>query len=239
MLKPMTIHHRLCLASITCLVIISAATAGAMSIRFLPWDDQIAARKIGFSNGTDVAEIQDLHPDKRSKGFTWEGGEVPPAVVAMDRTSPDGKVVNEPLKLPAGIQAPLVLLLPDNTKPSGIRCFVIEDATGGFGWGNLRFLNATGKELLVRHENTVKKLPGTWKPVDFSPGGSRRNIGVQFAAPDDLTAILFSSVWEHDPDVRKLVIVVPGADASTGALDIKIIPENRRSVAQPTASSTP
>ncbi|MFZ9935576.1 MAG: hypothetical protein ACO3JG_00800 [Luteolibacter sp.] len=226
-------------ALITCLLLVTASAAVAIPIRFLPWDDQVASRKIGFSTGEEVVEIPDLHPHKRSKAFAWEVGKTGPAIIDMDRTNPGGEAASEPLKLPAGIKEPLVLILPDNGRPSGLRCFVIEDAAGAFGWGNMRFLNVTGRELLVKLEKTVKSLPVVCKPVDFVPGGGSRNIGIQIAARDDLTAILYSSVWEHHPDVRKLVIVLPGADASTGALDVKVIPEDRRSAAPATASSSP
>jgi hypothetical protein len=203
----------------------------AAPIRFLAWDDTIAARKIGFSNGTEVAELQNLHPHKRSKTINWTSGEVPPALVALDRTSPDGKPVTAPVKFTPDLKSPLVLILPDSAHPSGLRCFVIEDGAGSFGWGTFRFINATGKELLVRNDKVTKSLPATWKEVDLNPGGGMRNMGIQLAARDNLTAILYSAVWEYDPEVRKLIIIVPGTDAQSGAVSLKIIPEDRRSVA--------
>jgi hypothetical protein len=212
--------------------ILAAFTAlHAAPIKFLAWDDTIAARKIGFSNGTEVAELQDLHPHKRSKTLNWPGGEIPPALVALDRTGADGKPVTAPLKLTPDLKSPLVLILPDPAHPSGLRCFVIEDGSGSFGWGTFRFINATGKELLVRNDKVTKSLPETWKAVDLNPGGQVRNMGIQLAARDNLTAILYSAVWEYDPDVRKLIIIVPGTDAQSGAVNLKIIPEDRRSVA--------
>lgn len=214
----------------------------AAPIKFLPWDDAIAARKIAFSDGTDVTEIKDLHPHKRTNTMKWTVGEVPPVLVALDRTSADGKPVTAPIKFTAGMTSPLVLILPDPAAPSGLRCFVIEDSSSRFGWGTLRFINATGRDLLVREDKTITPLPKTWKAVDLSPGGQKRNIGIQMASPADLKAVLYSAVWEHDPDVRKLIIVVPGTDAGSGAVDLKIIPEDRRSAAAPapaTASQAP
>jgi hypothetical protein len=58
-----------------------------------------------------------------------------------------------------------------------------------------------------------------------------RNIGIQMASRADLKSVLYSAVWEHDPDVRKLIIVVPGTDAQSGSLNLKIIPEDRRALA--------
>jgi hypothetical protein len=213
-----------------CLVA-SLVTLQAASIRFLPWDDAIAARKIGFFNGKEVAGIQNLHPDKRTQTVTWSGGAVPPQLIALDRTSADGKPVAVALKIQAGMENPLVLILPDAAHPSGLRCFVIDDSSGNFSWGTFRFINATGKELLVRNDKVTKSLPEAWKPVDLNPGGAARNMGIQLAARDNLTAILYSAVWEYEPDVRKLIIIVPGTDAQSGAVNLKIIPEDRRSVA--------
>lgn len=209
----------------------------AAPIRFLPWDDSVAARKLGLLGAQGVAEIKDLHPDKRTPLMDGTAGETPLQIVALDRTSPDGKPVTVEVKSIAGMKAPLVLILPDPKHPSGLRSFVIEDNATTFRWGSIRFLNATGRALLVRQDKLVKALPETWTPVDVDPGGAARNIGIQMAASDKLTDILFSAVWEHHPDVRKLVFIVPGATAGTGALDLKIIPEDRRAIA-PAASPT-
>lgn len=220
------------------LLFAALAPLHAMSIRFLPWDEGIAARKLGFMTGTEVAGLQDLHPDKRSKTVTWAGGETPPALVALDRTAPDGKPVMIPLKLSAALKSPLVLILPDPKHATGLRCFIVEDGSGSFNWGTLRFINATGTELLVRKDKEVKALPKTWKPVDFKPGGGKRNIGIQMVTRENTDAVIYSAVWEHDPDVRKLVIVVPGTSADQGLVDLKIIPEDRRSAA-PVAAQAP
>ena len=53
-------------------------------------------------------------------------------------------------------------------------------------------------------------------------------MGVQLVASDDHDSILYSAIWEHDPEVRKLAIIIPGADVRTGAIEFKIIPEDRR-----------
>lgn len=230
------------LLSATLYLFISLLSVDAASIRFLPWDNDVAARKIGFFNGVDVAEIQNLHPDKRSKPVSWTGSEVPPQLVAMDRNDPEGKPLGVPLKITAGMEKPLVIILPDPSQPSGLRCYVIDDGAGKFGWGVFRFINATGKELLIRNDKVTKALPKTWNPVDLDPGGAARNMGIQMAARDNLAAVLYSAVWEYDPNVRKLIIVVPGVDVDGGAVNLKIIPEDRRSAGTPapvTAAETP
>jgi len=220
------------LFAVALLGILTAFTSlHATPIKFLPWDDTIAARKIAFSDGKEVVELQELHPHKRSKPVNWTSGEVPPVLVALDRTGADGKPVTVPIKITADLKSPLVLILPDPKQPSGLRSFVFEDSAGSFSWGTFRFINATGKELLVRNDKVTKSLPDTWMAVDLNPGGSARNMGIQLAARDNLTAILYSAVWEYEPDVRKLIIIVPGTDAQSGVVNLKIIPEDRRSVA--------
>lgn len=213
------------------------SSLAAAPIRFLPWDDVTATRKVGLQSAKGVTEITDLHPDRRTAPVDGTAGETPLQLVALDRTSPDGKPVMVELKSITGMQAPLVLILPDPKHPTGLRPFVIEDNTSSFGWGTIRFINATGKALLIRQDQVVKALPEAWTPVDVDPGGAARNMSVQMVARDNLKAILYSAVWEHSPDVRKLVFVLPGADVRTGAVDFKVIPEDRRIIAAAAAAA--
>ena len=227
----MSIPRHLPLAAFFTGVFAAFASLHAAPVRFLAWDDAIAARKIAFGAGAEVIGLESLHSQKRSKPVNWAGGEIPPVLVALDRTSPDGKPVTAPIKLTPDLKSPLVLILPDAVHPTGLRCFVIEDSSENFGWGTFRFINATGKELLVRNDKVTKSLPESWKAVDLNPGGEARNMGLQLAARDNLNAILYSAVWEYDPAVRKLIFIVPGTDVQSGALSLKIIPEDRRSQA--------
>lgn len=208
----------------------------AVTVKFLAWDDAIAKREISFLNDTEMTEIEGLHPHRRSRAVTWKGGEIPPVLVALDRQAEDGKPVIIPLNFTAGLKSPLVVIVPNANHPTGLRCFVIEDASESFAWGTLRFINATGKEILVRIDKEVRALPETWKTIDSKPGGGKRNIPIQMASRTDLEMVLYSSVWEHDPEVRKLIIVVPGSSVDGGPIDLKIIPEDRRSVVAPAES---
>ena len=227
----MPLRHRRPFAAILLGMLALHGALLAVPIRFLAWDDSVAARKIGFQNIKGVSELQDLHPSKRSATLEGTAGESPLQLIALDRPGPEGKPATLEIKAPAGIQSPLVLILPDAKHLTGLRLFVIEDNSSNFGWGTVRFINATGKALLIRQDKTIKALPDTWTPVDVDPGGKARNMGMQLVARDDLKAILYSAVWEHDPDVRKLVFVVPGTDVRTGAVEFKIIPENRHAPA--------
>jgi hypothetical protein len=235
-LKP---HHFLVFLFLALLSL--QGTLFALPVRFLAWDDAVATRKIAVQNGTTVTPVADLHPNKRTDALDGGAAGSPLQLVALDRDSKDGKPVAVDIKLAAGIQKPLVLILPDPKHPTGLRPFVIDDDASNFGWGTIRFINATGKELLVRHDKTIKPLPAAWTPVDIAPGGEARNTGVQVVTRQDTKSILYSAVWEHDPEIRKLVFVVPGREVRTGVVEFKIIPEDRRTLAPvaPAATGAP
>ncbi|WP_367874661.1 hypothetical protein [Luteolibacter sp. Populi] len=208
----------------------------AVPMRFLAWDQAVGARKLAVQSGSQQVALKDLHPHKRTDPVAVTTGETPPLLVATDKTSPDGKPVTVEIKMAADIQSPLVLLIPDPKHPTGIRPFVIEDNVANFKWGTMRLLNATGKVLVMRFEKTVVPLPASWTPVDVALGGEGRNVGVEAIAKDDPKSMLYSAVWEHDMSLRKLVIIVPDTDGPPGAVDFKVIPENRRAVEAAAAS---
>ena len=220
-------HHRR--PFVLCLLVLFTlnAWAGAVPIRFLAWDQAVAARKIGIQKGKDVTELKDLHPFKRTKPVDVSAGKGPLQLVALDRKGEDGKPLTVDIKAAPGLLMPLVLILPDANLPSGLRTFVVEDNTDKFPWGCIRFINATVQPLLVTFEKSLTPLAASWTPVDVAPGGQARNLGVEVAAQANPQELLYSAIWEHNPDVRKLVFIVRGADARTGAIDFKIIPENR------------
>ena len=201
----------------------------AAPYRFLSWDESITARKLGVKRGEEIVELKDLHHLKRS-GSVNVPGDAPAILIALDKKDPEGKPVGIEMKLPAGVNTPLVIILPDNTHPTGVRPFVIEDNVGRFRWGTIRMLNATGKPVMTKVDKKVAELPPAWSPVDIDPGGDMRNMGIQAAYKDAPTKILYSAVWEHNPDVRELVIVLRGTDKRMGEIEFKIIPENRKIV---------
>lgn len=213
--------------------------ASAVPLKFLPWDDAVAARKMALQDASGVKELTELHPGKRSKAFEGKAGEAPLQLVALDRKTPDGKAVSVDIKLAADMKSPLVLIVPDPKHATGLRTFVIEDNAGAFAWGTMRMINATGKVLMIRVDKSISPLPNSWNPVDVKPGGDARNVSVQVAAKDNPKAILYSAVWEHDPNLRKLAFILPGSDDRTGAIEFKIIPEDKRVAAQPAPAARP
>lgn len=200
----------------------------AQSIRFIPLNDEIAAAKIGVHDAKGTTSIKDLNSQKRSIPYKCKPGKTPIELVAMDRLDAAGKPAAVEIALPATVKVPLVLILPDAQHPSGLRTITIEDSNTGFPWGCLRFLNVTGGKLMIRYSTEVKPLPDGNTPTDIIPGGDARNMGVQFFKEEEPEKILYSGVWEHDPNIRKLIVITPGADPSVKALDLQVLPEDKR-----------
>ena len=202
----------------------------AVPIRFLPWDAEIAARKVAFKSGKDLIPLDGLTPYKRSKATNATIGEIPLELVATDRKSADGKPVAIVIPLTAGNQLPLILILPDPNHPTGLKPFVIEDDASKFPWGTARFINASGRSLMVGYDKAVAALPAAWTPVDLAATGPARNVPVRIALREDPKNLLYSAVWEHDPEVRNLAFVIGSKDESTGSIQFKILPEDRRTL---------
>lgn len=235
----MSLSSRVPFAAVLCSAFFALpGLLAAAPLRFLPWDDAMASRKLAVLAGTSQVELKGLHPHKRSDVFNVSGtAEVPPQLVATDKTDANGKPATAPITIPADCERPLVLIVPDPKHASGVRTFVIEDSAGRFPWGTLRMINATGKPLLTEIEKKVTQLPPSWNPVDIKPGGAGRNVGVQAAFKDDPKTILYTAVWEFDPDLRKLIFVLPSLDPKVPGLEFKIIPENRKVVAMEEAAA--
>jgi hypothetical protein len=108
-----------------------------------------------------------------------------------------------------------------------LRTITIEDSNDGFPWGCLRFLNITGGALMLRCGTEVKPLPDGNTPTDILPGGDARNIGIQFFKEEEPEKILYSGVWEHDPDIRKLIVIRTEADPAIKEPGLLVIPEEK------------
>lgn len=202
----------------------------AIPPRILAWDDEVAARKLAIASSTDVIEIENMHPSKRTKSMKLKGA-APFFIRALDKNAAaDGKPVQVELAIPPTMKSPLILLMPDTTHPTGIRPMVIEDSTEGFNWGTFRFLNVTPKELVVQIEEKAVRVPSGWQPVDVNLGGETRGIGARIALAEAIQKPLYSAVWEYDKNARTLCILVPGTDARTSPVGLKAIPEDKISL---------
>lgn len=202
--------------------------AEAVPMRFLPLGEKLADRKIGLQDGKGITELNDLNPKKRSKSYACSNGDAPPVLVALDRERPGGKPSGVDIILTAEMKAPLVLILEDEDHPSGMRTMVIEDSEEGFTWGTLRFVNTTDMALMIRSGEETIAIPESFATIDIAPGGQPRNIGVQLYSPEDPESVLYSAVWEHNPNLRKLIFIIPPADPATKELKLEIIPQDER-----------
>lgn len=201
--------------------------AEAISLRFLPLNEEVAGRKIGIQDGERLIELKDLNPKKRSKAYTWTSSK-PSALVALDRERPNGKPAGVEIPSATDIESPLVLILPDPDNASGIRAIVIDDSEKGFPWGTLRFVNTSNKPLMIRCEKETKPIAEAMGSIDITPGGEARNIGVQLSSETAPETALYSAVWEHEPNLRKLILIVPASDSNSKELTLEIIPQDKR-----------
>ena len=202
----------------------------AVDVRFLAWDQDIAARQVAVADGEKQTEIKDLHPLQRTEAIGTPAAEGIVTVRSLDKKSPEGKPLALQVKIGTSMSKPLILLLPDPKAPTGLRGFAIEDDSTSFPWGSFRVLNATGKTMYMGFGTQRKQLPAGWQPVDVKPAAIQP-APVWFAATNSPQNPLYSSVWTPDADIRRLVIVVPGTEARLGPLALKVIPEDRKSLA--------
>lgn len=214
-----------------CLLSALGNHATAIPVRVLAWDGEIAARKLSISGAKGVSEIKDMHPFSRTKTIQVTAGETPPMLLAIDKPDEKGNPAASKIIIAAGMKSPLLILLPDEKSATGIRPLVIEDDISGFRWGTIRFINATGKELVFKWDKKFAAIPATWKPTDVSPGGSTRSMGVELFLKEKPDRPLYSAVWEHREEFRKLIFIVPSEDSRLGSVAFKTISEDRRVIA--------
>jgi hypothetical protein len=217
---------RRCLAA---LFLGHALAAAAPPVRVLAWDQETAARELALVSGESVVPIAGMHPEKRTATFRLKG-DGPLLLRALDRKTPEGKPVERACVIPESVTRPLLVLMPDKSDPTGLRVFVFNDDPAGFRWGSYRFLNATPKELVVQLEKKAVKVPAGWKPVDLDLGGETRGVGARVALADQIEKPIYSAVWEYDTGIRTICFIVPSTDPRLGVLNMKAIPEDKRTL---------
>ena len=202
------------------------ASAVANEVRILAWDDSVAARPLAWVQAEKQIEISGLHPLRRSKSYTLTGSDAPVVIRALDRMQGDEKTAAElRCTVDPSFRRPLLILLPDPVASSGLRGLVIEDDISSFGWGDIRFVNASGQDVVVQVERKAARVPAGWKPVDIRPGGLSRNVGIRIAFAGTIETPAYTSVWDHRDDARSLIFVLSGGGGRLGSLVVKAIPE--------------
>ena len=200
----------------------------AIDVRFVPLNGEIAARMMGVRDDKELLTLKGLDAMKRSAPLACAVGEQPLQLVALDREDDAGKPASVAIAITPALKAPLVLILPDTEHPTGLRTIAIEDSEDAFQWGCLLFVNTSGGPLTLQIDKEKKTLPEDRTPVLIQPGGAMRNMGVQLYKEEAADDVLYSAVWEHDPDFRKMIVIVPPRNPKASAFDLVIIPQDRR-----------
>ncbi|MGL4399828.1 MAG: hypothetical protein ACRCXD_08160 [Luteolibacter sp.] len=206
----------------------ACASLIAAPVRFVPMTREIAACKITVKDSKGTTNLKNLSPQTPSGPYQLKVDETPLELTTPDIKDADGKSASLEIPLPADQKSALILLLSDPQHPSGIRAICLDDSTAGFTWGTLRFLNLTAAPLTLRLGEDRKPLPEDHTPVDFPAPAEAQNIGVQLYKETAPAKILYSAVWEHDPNFRKWVVITPGVDPAIRAVDVQILPEDKR-----------
>ncbi|MGJ8642494.1 MAG: hypothetical protein ACSHX9_03725 [Luteolibacter sp.] len=206
------------------------ALASAVPVRFLAWDGDVSSRKIAVAWGNETVEIDYMHPSQRTDKIDVAAGAESLRIVAMDKKDEEGEFLSIPLKLEDGMKNPLILLMPDEEAPTGLRLIALEDDVNTFRWGTIHLVNASEQELDFIHEKEEIKLAVSWSPVVVAPGGESRKIGVSVFQPEKRDRPIYSGVWQHREDLRQLVFIVSSKDQLRGPVGFKFITENRLAV---------
>lgn len=214
----------------TFLLWVALATGPLMAAsppRLLAWDDQIAGRKLAIVAGEALVELKGLSSLRRTPPVVTKGAG-PYKIRALDKPAgANGKPVELACAVPEKISKPLIILLPDEKHPTGLRVIIVEDDPAGFRWGSYRFLNATPKELVVQLEQKAIRVPAGWKTVDLDLGGETRGIGARIALSESIEQPLYTAVWEYNTNIRTLCFLVPGDDPRLSPVAFKAIPEDK------------
>lgn len=210
------------------LLLLACAPASALPLRVLAWDQEIAGRDLAVGTTEKSLKIGYMHPHSRTEPLHVPRENL--RLEVRDRANAEGEVPLIPLKIPAGIRRPLLLLLPSKNAKTGLQTRILEDHDGTFRWGTIRLLNLTSRPLVFRWEKKGLLLPEKFQAVEVSPGGSRRNMEVMLYLKDNLKQPLYSAVWEHRDDLRQLVFVVPNPDPSSGPVAVKFVSEHQNDV---------
>lgn len=208
------------------LVLLCTVTAHAVNVRFLAWDDSVAAKKISIVRGDKGDLIRDLHPLKRTGNYPG-GDEKNPMKLRLDgRKNPDGTPADLEVKL-EGIAKPLVLVIANDKAPSGLASVVINDDESNFKWGSYQIFNATPGDIALVVDKVAVKIPTGWKPVPITPKGTNKAASIEMRTYKDPSKVVYSAVWPAEPDARLLIILSPSTDARLGPISTKTVPETK------------
>lgn len=209
------------------LLFFGCLSASAVPLKFLAWDESVAARKLSVAYGKKSIDIGYMHPSARTDPLAVPADAENLRLVTRDRTDEKGRLLFVPLRIPAGVKKPLFLLMPDKKTKTGLRVLVFNDDPARFRWGTIRLLNFTGRPLVLRWGKKTVHLPNTTRPMTIAPGGKTRNVEVQLYLKDNSKRPLYSALWEYRADMRQIVFAVPNSDPALGPVAFKFISEHK------------
>ncbi len=203
-----------------------------IEVRFLAWDSEIAARRLTVQIEDNPTRIEGLHHLRRSRKIVLPppdpDAETPLISIAEEQPGSIDPPEVLPLDLPSSIRRPLVLILPADNQPLGLRLLVIEDDTDDFQWGSFRIFNTSRKELFLATRDQQVELPPGWEPTDFKlSGASNESVLIALEDANEGFKIIYSSIWIADPETRRIILIVPSTDSRLGAVSLRVIPEFR------------
>ena len=201
-----------------------------INFRCLAWDQTVMEKKFVFLSGSRAKAISDMHTLKRSP--LYKARATKQIIFSTNGETPSEEMAKENkliVNIPTGIHKALFVFIPDTSKACGVRSLVIDDSTTNFPWGSYRLMNTTGRPLVCWMDKARPKiLNKPNQPININPGGARRNFPIAFSFKTAPKKYLFTSIWEHRPDYRRLVIITRQKDQRHGVIDLKVIPERKK-----------
>lgn len=200
-----------------------ALPAAAGSVRFIAADQAAALPAIAIRTPKGTVTVTDLGPLKRSAAYQLPKGAEAVHLETTERKGADGKPASVSLAIDPAVKSPLVVILPDAEQAAGFRAVMLDDDSKNFPAGTCRFVNTSRTTLALRFGKRAETLETGGSTRDLSPEGG--NVGVQLTEPDSPETILYSAVWQHEPMVRKLVLITSGADPKTTTVEVRVLPD--------------
>lgn len=224
-----TIFSTLLLAFLTSSSLLAQDGAARISFRCLAWDQTIVDKQFVYLAGSRSVDVIDMHTLKRSPLHKIRAAKQ--IIFSTNGTTPSEEMAQENkliVKIPVGMSKALFVFIPDASVACGVRALVIDDSTVNFPWGSYRLVNTTGRPLVCWMDKAKPKaVNGPSQPINVTPGGARRNFPVAFSFKTAPKKYLFTSIWEHRPDYRRLVIITRQKDKRHGVIGLKVIPERK------------
>jgi hypothetical protein len=207
------------------LLFLTACHALGGSVRFLAVEGGGDLPGIGIRTAKGLVEVDDLGPLKRSAAYQLPKGHEDLLLEAAGRKRADGKPASLTMPIDSAMKSPLVLILADAAAETGFRAVLVDDDPKSFPKGTCRFFNSSKSPFTLRFGTKTETLAENGASLDLRPEGEAKKLGVQLTKPDAPETILYSAVWQNEPEVRKLVIIADGSDPQTAPVEVRILPD--------------